>query len=65
MTIKAKVNGSRKAWVPAVVAIIGLGGYLGFTQTQIQELQNHVPAVAAFLTVIGQAVLTYATGNRE
>lgn len=64
MSVKAKVNGARKAWVPAIVAIIGLGGYLGFTSEQVGDLQNYVPEVAAFVVIIAQGIMAYATGNK-
>lgn len=64
MTVKTKVDGARKGWVPAVVAIIGLGGYLGLTSDQIADLQNYVPGVAAFVVILGQAFLSYNVPNK-
>lgn len=61
--MKEKVTGSKKAWVPALAAIIGLGGYLGLSEGQIADLQAQVPAVAGFAVIILQGFITYWTKN--
>ena len=61
--MKAKVTGAKKAWVPAFVAILGLGGYLGFSEGQIADLQANVPAFAGFIVIVAQGFGTYWTKN--
>ena len=61
--MKAQINGSKKAWLPAVVALLGLAGYLGFSEGQVADMQANVPAVAGFVGIVLQGFITYWTKN--
>lgn len=53
-----------KAWVPVLVALIGMGAYMGFSEEDVQTLQGHVPAVVSFVVIIAQGVMVYFTPNK-